>query len=162
MMNETARKTTILVVDDHPDDLRILLDHLRNAGLRTLIARNGEGALRQAARVRPDLILLDVIMPGIDGFETCRQLKQDKTTQNIPVIFLTGLTESVDKMKGLQAGGVDYVAKPFNNLELLTRVKTHLELRRYRENAEPHESGTPTGESDFTRITTTTATGDQN
>lgn len=133
MMNEITSQATILVVDDQPEDLHLLLAQLQHAGLRTLVARNGEGALQQVARAHPDLILLDVIMPGIDGFETCHRLKQDEATQDIPVIFLTGLTESVDKLQGLQAGGADYVTKPFNSQELLARVKTHLELRRYRE-----------------------------
>jgi diguanylate cyclase (GGDEF)-like protein len=133
MKNETPGATTILVVDDQPEDLRMLLQHLQHAGLHTLVARNGEGALRQVARARPDLILLDVLMPGLDGFETCRRLKQDHTTQDITVIFLTGLAESVDKIQGLHAGGADYVTKPFNSQELLARVKTHLELRRYQE-----------------------------
>lgn len=133
MKNEMPEEATILVVDDQPEDLRMLLDHLQQAGLHTLVARNGEGALRQVARAQPDLILLDVLMPGIDGFETCRRLKQHQATQEIPVIFLTGLTESVDKIQGLQAGGADYVTKPFNSQEMLARVKTHLELRRYQE-----------------------------
>jgi diguanylate cyclase (GGDEF)-like protein len=124
---------TILVVDDNPKNLQVLLDYLKESGFRPLIARNGEGALRQAEFAKPDLILLDVIMPsGIDGFETCRRLKAYETTKEIPVIFLTALSDAVDKIKGIEAGGADYVTKPFNGLELLARIETHLELSRYR------------------------------
>ena len=107
-MTETLEHATILVVDDNPKNLQILLDHLKEAGFRTLIARNGESALRQADFANPDLILLDVMMPGINGFETCRRLKQMEGTRDIPVIFLTALVDAVDKMKGIEAGGADY------------------------------------------------------
>ena len=122
----------ILVVDDHPMNLRVLLDALQEEGFRILIARNGEGALRQAALALPDLILLDVMMPpGIDGFETCRRLKQQEATKDIPVIFMTALSDTIDKVTGFEVGGVDYVTKPFDRAELLARVKAHLALQRY-------------------------------
>lgn len=125
-------ETTILVVDDHPLNLRVLLDSLQEQGYRILIARNGEGALRQAALASPDLILLDVMMPpGIDGFETCRRLKQQEATIEIPVIFMTALSESINKVTGFEVGGVDYVTKPFDRAELLARVNAHLTLRQY-------------------------------
>lgn len=131
-MSATQHYTaTILIVDDHPTNLQVLLDSLQNSGYRTLIARNGEGAIKQAAFANPDLILLDVMMPGIDGFEACRRIKADETTRDIPVIFMTALTDTVDKVKGFEAGGVDYITKPFDQVELLARLKAHLELRRY-------------------------------
>ncbi|GAK55752.1 response regulator receiver modulated diguanylate cyclase [Candidatus Vecturithrix granuli] len=123
---------TILVVDDHPMNLRVLLDSLQEEGFRILIARNGEGALRQATLALPDIILLDVMMPpGIDGFETCRRLKQQDATKDIPVIFMTALSDTINKVTGFEVGGVDYVTKPFDRAELLARVKAHLALQRY-------------------------------
>ncbi len=134
-MNESRNSgDTILVVDDNPANLHVLLEHLQQSGYKTLVARNCEGAIRQAAFASPDLILLDIMMPpGIDGFETCRRLKQHDALKDIPVIFLTALSDTVDKVKGIEAGGVDYVSKPFDGMELLARVRTHLELSRYRE-----------------------------
>ncbi len=126
-------KGTILVVDDNPSNLGILVDSLDEAGFETFVARSGEGALRQVEYAQPDLILLDVMMPGIDGFETCRRLKANKATKDIPVIFMTALSDTVDKVKGLEAGGVDYITKPLDIVELLARMKTHLELKRSRE-----------------------------
>ncbi len=124
-----ANDPTILIVDDTPPNLGLVVDHLENYGFRVVIAEDGEEALKRAHFVRPDLILMDVMMPGIDGFETCRRLKADETTRDIPVIFMTALTESDDIVKGFAAGGVDYVIKPFQIVELLARVRTHLSLR---------------------------------
>ena len=133
MKTEQQQSAIILVVDDNPMNLQVLIEHLKASGYRTLVARSGEGALRQMKFAVPDLILLDVMMPpGIDGFETCRRLKADSATKDVPVIFLTALSDSVDKVKGIQVGGVDYVTKPFDGMELLARVRTHLELCRYR------------------------------
>jgi diguanylate cyclase (GGDEF)-like protein len=127
-----TKDVMILLVDDNPTNLRILLESLKESGYKTLVARSGEGALRQAEFARPDLILLDVMMPpGIDGFETCRRLKKNKATQDIPVIFMTALSDTVDKVKGFEVGGVDYVTKPFDGVELMARVKAHVELRQY-------------------------------
>ncbi len=137
MIPENLEGAKILLVDDHPANLRVLLEHLRETGFKILIARNGEGAIRQAAFAQPDLILLDVMMPpGIDGFETCRRLKQQEETKHIPVIFMTALSDTIDKVTGFDVGGVDYVTKPFDGVELLTRVKAHLSLQRYREELE--------------------------
>jgi len=127
------KKAIILLVDNDPTNLSPLVDFLDETGFETQIAQSGKGALRQLEYAQPDLILLDVMMPGLDGFETCRQLKANDATRDIPVIFMTALSEPIDKVKGLEAGGVDYITKPFNMAELLARVKTHLELRRYRE-----------------------------
>jgi len=112
MNTEETTKVTILLVDDNIGNLNVLLDYLSDSDFETLIAPDGERALQQIEYVRPDLILLDVMMPGIDGFETCRRLKANETTKDIPVIFLTALSETVDKLKGFEAGGVDYITKP--------------------------------------------------
>ncbi len=119
---------TILIVDDNPTNLQVLLSSLQEIGFETLIAQSGEGALRQVKYAQPDLILLDVMMPGIDGFETCRRLKENNTTREIPVIFMTALSDTVDKIKGFEVGGVDYITKPFQHEEVLARVNTHLTI----------------------------------
>jgi len=121
---------TILAVDDNPANLSVLFDALEGAGYRVLINSRGESALEIAAEVKPDLILLDVMMPGLDGFETCRRLKQNKETEHIPVIFMTALTDVVDEVKGLQLGAVDYITKPIQVERVLVRVRTHLTIRR--------------------------------
>ena len=121
---------TVLIVDDEPRNVDLLEQELAEADLRTLSAGSGEAALVVAARERPDLILLDVMMRGIDGFETCRRLKNDPATRHIPVIFLTALRETFDKVQAFGCGAVDYVTKPFESEELLARVGVHLALRR--------------------------------
>jgi len=120
---------TILVVDDMPANLGLLVDQLEALGHEVVIAEDGEEALQRALLVRPDLILLDVMMPGMNGFETCRQLKATDRTQDIPVIFMTVLDDTQSKLLGFAAGGVDYVTKPLQLQEVLVRVTTHLELR---------------------------------
>ncbi|WP_437596862.1 ATP-binding protein [Sorangium sp. So ce590] len=124
-----AREGTILIVDDMPTNLAVLVDHLESAGHRALAAQDAEAALKRAGLMRPDLILLDVVMPGIDGFETCRRLKAAESTRDIPVIFMTCLGEVADKLVGFEAGGVDYITKPFEIEEVLARIKTQLILR---------------------------------
>ena len=126
------RKPVILVADDTPANLRILLDLLGHAGYEVLIAEDGESALERAAYGRPDLILLDVLMPVLDGFATCERLKEGPDTRDIPVIFMTALADTVDKVRGFDAGAVDYVTKPFQVKELLARVQTHLTMQRLR------------------------------
>ena len=123
-----TRSANILVVDDTPANLGVITDQLEEQGFRVAVAQDGEEAIRRAQRIRPDLILLDVMLPGIDGFETCRRLKRDEQTRDTPVVFMTALTDSADKVKGFVAGGVDYVTKPFEAQEVLARVKTHLSL----------------------------------
>jgi len=125
----TAEPGTILVVDDTPTNLEILFDFLTNYGFKILVAEDGESALQKAAYASPDLILLDILMPGIDGFETCCRLKANELTRDIPVIFMTALSETADKVRGLQVGAVDYVTKPLQHEEVLVRVQTHLRLR---------------------------------
>ena len=121
---------TILIVDDTPANLGVLVETLGAAGYQLMVAEDGEEALAQTARTRPDLILLDVMMPGIDGFETCRRLKAQAATREVPVLFMTALHETADKVKAFAAGGVDYITKPIEHEEALARVRTHLALRR--------------------------------
>lgn len=124
------KNNTILIVDDNATNLGILFDYLRDAEFKVLVAEDGEGALQRARFARPDIILLDVMMPGIDGFETCRRLKREEEIKEIPVIFMTALSETVDKLKGFEAGAVDYVTKPIEVVEVLARIQTHLALRQ--------------------------------
>jgi signal transduction histidine kinase len=118
----------LLIVDDNPTNLEVLCDFLDDAGFEILVAQDGESAIRKVAISKPDLILLDVMMPVIDGFETCDRLKKDPNTRNIPIIFMTALSDPVDKVKGLSLGAVDYVTKPLQQDEVLARVRTHLQL----------------------------------
>ncbi|WP_437758864.1 ATP-binding protein [Sorangium sp. So ce1389] len=124
-----ARTRTILIADDMPVNLGVLVDSLECMGHRVLVAQGGEEALKRASFTRPDLILLDVLMPGIDGFETCRCLKAAESTRDIPVIFMTCATDAADKLMGFKSGGVDYITKPFDIGEVIARVTTHLSLR---------------------------------
>ncbi len=119
---------TLLIVDDTPENIGVLFDCLTNQHFRILVAENGMNALEIAENKCPDLILLDIMMPGIDGFETCRQLKSKKQTKDIPVIFMTALSDTSNKIKGLQLGAVDYVTKPFQQHEVLARINTHLKI----------------------------------
>ena len=121
---------SILAVDDTPANLGLLFDLLDSAGFEVLVSRNGTSALKRARSAQPDIILLDIIMPDMDGFETCRRLKADRETQNIPVIFMTALSDTVDKVKGFSLGAVDYITKPIEPEEVLARVHTHLTLQR--------------------------------
>jgi two-component system sensor histidine kinase/response regulator len=121
---------TILIVDDTPANLGVLVETLGAGGYRLMVAEDGEEALAQTAQTQPDLILLDVMMPGIDGFETCRRLKAQPATREIPVLFMTALNETADKVKAFAAGGVDYITKPIEHEEALARVRTHLMLRQ--------------------------------
>jgi PAS domain S-box-containing protein len=123
-------KPTILVVDDDPANATALVEYLHMSDFKTIIAASGERALRQLELARPDLILLDVLMPGMDGFETCRRLKEYEATWDIPVIFMTALSETVDKVKGFEVGGVDYLTKPIHYEEVLARIKAHLTIQR--------------------------------
>lgn len=139
MATQATNKPTILVVDDNPTNLQVLLESLKRTGFKILVARTGESAIQQAEYGKPDLILLDVMMPGIDGFETCRRFKTLEAFKEIPIIFMTALTDTMDKLKGFQAGGVDYVTKPLQHEEVLARVVTHLTIRRLQqESREQH------------------------
>mgnify|MGYP001800050097 CR=1 FL=1 len=122
----------ILIVDDTPDNLLVLFSFLEEKGYKVLLAEDGESALQIAQCSAPDLILLDVLMPEVDGFETCRRLKDTPATKEIPVIFLTALSETVNKVQGFKLGGVDYITKPSEQEEVLVRIETHLNLQRMR------------------------------
>lgn len=129
MSDNTTDKGIILIVDDNPTNLELLLDFLEESSFKVLVAEDGASAVEMAEYASPDLILLDVLMPEIDGFETCRRLKNNLVTQNIPVIFLTALADKVDKVKGLNLGAVDYITKPLAYDEVLARIKIHMRLQ---------------------------------
>ncbi|BAY92897.1 MULTISPECIES: sensor histidine kinase [unclassified Tolypothrix] len=120
----------ILIVDDVPTNIDVIRETLENQGFEVAIATSGERAIQQVVQEIPDLILLDVMMPGIDGFETCQRLKSLPLIQNVPVIFMTALSDAENKVKALELGAVDYVTKPFEAREVLARVRTHLKLHR--------------------------------
>jgi|JFJP01.1.fsa_nt_gi diguanylate cyclase (GGDEF)-like protein len=118
----------ILIVDDNPNNLKVLSGSLANCNWEILIAVDGESAIEQAIYVRPDLILLDVMMPIMDGFSACKILKNTPETSEIPIIFMTSLSDTLDKVKGFELGAVDYITKPFDRDEVIARVKTHLQV----------------------------------
>lgn len=134
MSIETPSKGTILIVDDTPANVSVLFDFLAENGYKVLVAQEGKRAIQKAEYGLPDLILLDVMMPGIDGFETCRRLKSNPKTQDIPIIFMTALSDSPNKIKGFELGAVDYVTKPFQQEEVLARINTHLTIRYLQKN----------------------------
>jgi DNA-binding response OmpR family regulator/DNA-binding CsgD family transcriptional regulator len=125
-MSKVEARNIVLVVDDSPETLRMLTDALEDAGMTVLVARDGNHALAMIDRITPDVILMDAVMPGMDGFETCRRLKRNQALAHVPVIFMTGLTDTGDIVKGLEAGGVDYVTKPIVPEELIARIRVHL------------------------------------
>ncbi len=129
MLDETINKGVIVIVDDKPTNLGVLFDFLTDSGFKVLVAQDGESAIQKVEYAHPDLILLDVMMPGIDGFETCRRLKENESTQDIPVIFMTALSDTAAKVKGFSLGAVDYVTKPVQQEEVKARVTTHLTIR---------------------------------
>lgn len=118
----------VLLIDDTPSDLALLVEYLKRTDLRVAVALGGKEGIRKAQGLRPDLILMDVRMPQLDGFATCRVLKGSPDTRDIPVIFLSGASELDDRLTGLRVGGVDYVTKPFSADEVIERVRVHLEL----------------------------------
>ena len=129
MNDQNNEKSVLLIVDDNPTNLGLLFEYLTNSGFKVLVAIDGESTIEQVKYAKPDLILMDVMMPGIDGFETCSRLKANRSTQDIPVIFMTALSETVDKVHGFNIGGVDYITKPIQSEEVLSRVQTHLSIR---------------------------------
>lgn len=128
-MDPPSTAPRVLIVDDTPANLGVVVEYLEEHGFRVAVAQDGEEAVARAELVRPDLILLDIMMPGIDGFETCRRLKASDQARDIPVIFMTSLTDVHDKLDGFAAGGVDYVTKPIHVQEVMARVHAHLALR---------------------------------
>ncbi|TFW20470.1 response regulator transcription factor [Duganella callida] len=129
-MNFNTDAGLVLVVDDIPENLAVLHDALDESGYTVLVANNGETALLRAAEAQPHIILLDAVMPGMDGFATCRHLKANLATRHIPVIFMTGLTESEHVVAAFEAGGNDYVTKPLRTSEVLARIASHLQTAR--------------------------------
>ncbi len=127
---ETISTATVLVADDIPANRNLLRETLEPQGYEVLLAGNGETALKIAERAAPDVILLDVNMPGIDGFETCRRLRKMEGARDVPVIFITANDGTDSVVEGFRAGGVDYVTKPFKPEEVLMRVRTHLQINR--------------------------------
>lgn len=127
---------SIVIVDDNPNNLEVLSGILQQAGYKVRPALGGEIALRAIALNPPDLVLLDIRMPGIDGYETCRRLKADEHLRDIPVIFISALNDTEDKLAAFDAGGVDYVSKPFQSAEVLARVRAHVQLRHMQVNLE--------------------------
>jgi DNA-binding response OmpR family regulator len=139
-------KATILIVEDNPLTIQTLIEYLKKLELKTLVARSGEEAFRQIESDKPDLILLDVLLPGIDGFETCRRLKSNSSNREIPVIFLTALSETEDKVQGFEAGGVDYITKPFDFKEVAARINTRLTIQRLQRRLKARNTGLTSGE----------------
>jgi len=135
-MDNLTQTDIVLVVDDSPDALSLINDALELEGLDVLVALEGRQALTIAKRIRPDVILLDAVMPVMDGFETCKQLKLNADLADIPVIFMTGLSDTDDIVRGLEVGGVDYLIKPINPAELIARMKVHLKNARLTKSAQ--------------------------
>ena len=128
--NTVTEQATLLIVDDVPENIRVLYEFLTAHSFKVLVAEDGENALEKAIYANPNLILLNIIMPGMDGFETCYHLKNNEKTKDIPVIFMTALSDTDDKVRGFKMGAVDYVTKPFQQEEILARINTHLTIRR--------------------------------
>jgi signal transduction histidine kinase len=129
-MNTPAPPSTILIADDNKTNLNVLFEYLSEQGYRVLVAEDGAGAIEQAQYGKPDLILLDVLMPGIDGFETCQQIKANPETANIPVIFMTAISDTPYILRGFSVGAVDYIVKPLQREEVNARVRNHISIRR--------------------------------
>ncbi|WP_407147033.1 response regulator [Bradyrhizobium sp. ORS 86] len=126
MTIDQKKRDIALVVDDSPETLRLLTDALDGAGMTVMVALDGASAMRIVEQITPDIVLLDAVMPGIDGFETCRRLKRDAGLDGVPIIFMTGLAETEHIVRGLEAGGVDYVTKPIVVEQMLARIRVHL------------------------------------
>jgi PAS domain S-box-containing protein len=136
---ELSEKITVLVIDDEPVNLKLLVAFLED-NFEVVVSTSGESGLTRAEHVKPDLIILDVSMPGIDGFETCRRLKSNKHTSRIPVIFMTALNALEDKIMGFDAGGVDYITKPIQIKEAVVRIETHLKISKLQEDLRQSEA----------------------
>ena len=136
MTTDPSKRDVALVVDDSPETLRLLTDALDGAGMTVMVAMDGAAAMRIVDQITPDIVLLDAVMPGIDGFETCRRLKRDAGLTHVPVIFMTGLAETEHIVRGLEAGGVDYVTKPIVIEEMLARIRVHLANARMTQSAQ--------------------------
>jgi PAS domain S-box-containing protein len=126
----TPKPPIIFIIDDNPANVKVLTHTLASFGYKTLVAMDGLSGIQKVTKSLPDLILLDILMPDLDGFETCQQIKQSEITRDIPIIFMTALASTADKVKGLSLGAVDYITKPFQEEELIARLELHLKLRR--------------------------------
>src|SRR6185295_10718098 len=135
MITESKKRDVALVVDDSPETLRLLTDALDGAGMTVMVALDGAAAMRIVDQITPDIVLLDAVMPGLDGFETCKRLKRDAGLDHVTIIFMTGLTETEHIVRGLEAGGVDYVTKPIVVEEMLARIRVHLANARMTQSA---------------------------
>src|SRR4051812_5274187 len=135
MIIEQKKRDVALVVDDSPETLRLLTDALDGAGMTVMVALDGASAMRIVDQITPDIVLLDAVMPGMDGFETCKRLKRDAGLSNVPIIFMTGLAETEHIVRGLEAGGVDYVTKPIVVEEMIARIRVHLANARMTQSA---------------------------
>src|SRR5882757_2206887 len=135
MIHDPKRRDVALVIDDSPETLRLLTDALDAAGMTVMVALDGTAGMRIVEQITPDIILLDAVMPGMDGFETCRRLKGDAGLGHVPVIFMTGLADTEHIVRGLDAGGVDYVTKPIAIQEMLARIRVHLANARLAQSA---------------------------
>ena len=129
MISDEIRNSTILIVDDNPTNLDVLFNYLNDFGFKVLLAHDGESALDLVIKEKPDLILLEILMPGMGGFEVCRKLKNIGETLDIPIVFISALSDTSNKIKGFELGGVDYITKPFQQDEVLARVIAHLTIR---------------------------------
>ena len=146
--NATAReRAVVLLIDDAPDTVRMIAEALDEAGYTVLVATDGATALKRLERITPDAVLLDACMPGMDGFETCRRLKQAPGMRAVPVIFMTGLAETERLVEGLSAGGIDYLVKPVVPDELVARLQAHLRVAREMKAAMEARAGEPPAES---------------
>jgi DNA-binding NarL/FixJ family response regulator len=135
MITENKKRDVALIVDDSPETLRLLTDALDGAGMTVMVALDGAAAMRIVDQITPDIVLLDAVMPGLDGFETCKRLKRDAGLDHVPIIFMTGLAETEHIVRGLEAGGVDYVTKPIAVEEMLARIRVHLANARLTQSA---------------------------
>lgn len=138
MIPEISSQDTLLIVDDIPANVSVLLEFLTEAGFKVLVAKDGKAALKKTEQALPDVVLLDIMMPGMGGFEVCKILKSEDRTRDIPIIFMTALADTVDKVKGFSLGAVDYITKPFQQEEVLARVTSHLNVRKLQKQLELH------------------------
>jgi DNA-binding response OmpR family regulator len=138
MKKREFEKGTVLVVDDQPEEVNALISSLQASGLTILVVQPGEQAIALAEQFKPDMILLNVLIPGMDGFEICRRLRAHEATQDIPVIFMTSSSETVDKVKEFEVGGVDYLTKPLQPKEVVARVTAHLTIRKLQQQLQEH------------------------
>jgi diguanylate cyclase (GGDEF)-like protein len=149
-----AQAGTLLIVDDTPHNIKLLFEFLNNYGFEILVAEDGKDALEIAQEEQPSLILLDVLMPGMDGFETCRYLKDNQDTHHIPVIFMTALSDTLNKVKAFKLGAVDYITKPFQQEEVLARVNTHLTIRYLQTELETQKEALQKANQELQRLAT--------